>query len=152
MIDRLEEEYGESMDPVERLIRIAATKDVQTPDGIVTGIPLELRMEAWKAAAPYVRAKLATVQVTGRDGGPVEHAVLGMVLQDPAMVEAAEKLSLAMDSLRREQARQTPAGQQIVDVLPSPQPALPAPDPISVEDFGNPGNSVPVPVEGEDPA
>ena len=32
----------------------------------------ELRFEAAKAAAPYVHSKLATVQHTGKDGGPMK--------------------------------------------------------------------------------
>lgn len=33
--------------------------------------PRELRFEAAKAAAPYVHAKLAAVEHTGKDGGPI---------------------------------------------------------------------------------
>ena len=32
----------------------------------------DIRLDAAKAAAPYVHAKLASVEVTGKDGGPVE--------------------------------------------------------------------------------
>ena len=34
--------------------------------------PKELRFEAAKAAAPYVHAKLAAVEHTGKGGGPIE--------------------------------------------------------------------------------
>jgi hypothetical protein len=33
----------------------------------------EMRFEAAKAAAPYVHPKLATIQHSGKDGGPIEH-------------------------------------------------------------------------------
>ena len=34
-----------------------------------------VRLDAAKAAAPYVHAKLAAVEVTGKDGGPVDHSL-----------------------------------------------------------------------------
>lgn len=34
---------------------------------------LDVRLEAAKSAAPYVHAKLAAMEVTGAEGGPVEH-------------------------------------------------------------------------------
>lgn len=36
------------------------------------GNDLSVRFEAAKAAAPYVHAKLAAVEMSGKDGGPVE--------------------------------------------------------------------------------
>lgn len=33
------------------------------------------RMDAAKAAAPYVHAKLAAAQISGPDGGPIESSV-----------------------------------------------------------------------------
>lgn len=33
---------------------------------------LQARVEAAKAAAPYVHSRLATVEVTGKDGGPMQ--------------------------------------------------------------------------------
>lgn len=35
-------------------------------------MPIDLRFEAAKAAAPYVHPKLASIQHTGQDGGPIE--------------------------------------------------------------------------------
>jgi hypothetical protein len=34
----------------------------------------EIRFEAAKAAAPYVHPKLAMIQHSGKDGGPIEHS------------------------------------------------------------------------------
>lgn len=33
---------------------------------------MPVRLDAAKSAAPYIHAKLANVQVTGKDGGPVQ--------------------------------------------------------------------------------
>lgn len=37
--------------------------------------PLETRMDAAKASAPYVHAKLAAVEVAGPDGGPIRYTI-----------------------------------------------------------------------------
>jgi hypothetical protein len=34
--------------------------------------PLDIRLDAAKAAAPYVHAKLSSVELTGKDGEPIE--------------------------------------------------------------------------------
>lgn len=34
----------------------------------------DIRFEAAKAAAPYVHPKLAAIEHTGKDGGPIQHA------------------------------------------------------------------------------
>lgn len=52
--------YG--VDPVEQLAK--AMKD--------ENVPLEVRVDCAKALLPYVYPRLAAVEVTGRDGGPVE--------------------------------------------------------------------------------
>lgn len=33
---------------------------------------LDIRLDAAKAAAPYVHARLASIEYTGKDGGPIE--------------------------------------------------------------------------------
>ncbi|MCC0013684.1 MAG: hypothetical protein H6877_10245 [Rhodobiaceae bacterium] len=43
----------------------------------------ESRFEAAKAAAPYVHPKLAAVEHTGKDGGPIEVARIERVIVDP---------------------------------------------------------------------
>jgi hypothetical protein len=54
------EEHG--VDPVEQLAK--AMKD--------ENVPLEVRVDCAKALLPYVYPRLAAVEVTGRDGRPVE--------------------------------------------------------------------------------
>lgn len=34
------------------------------------------RVDAAKAAAPYVHAKLANIEMTGKDGGPIDHSIV----------------------------------------------------------------------------
>lgn len=40
------------------------------------GLSLDTRLEAAKCAAPYVHPKLATMELTGKDGGPLSVSVL----------------------------------------------------------------------------
>lgn len=37
-----------------------------------TGLELESRIDAGKAVAPYIHPKLANIEVSGKDGGPLE--------------------------------------------------------------------------------
>lgn len=46
------------------------------------------RFEAAKAAAPYVHARLAAVEVNGPDGGPVPVEVIRRVIVDPQHPDA----------------------------------------------------------------
>lgn len=43
-------------------------------------IPRDVRMDAAKAAAPYVHAKLASVEHSGADGGPLQVVVKSFTL------------------------------------------------------------------------
>jgi hypothetical protein len=45
--------------------------------------PQEARIDAAKAAAPYVHAKLQAVTVTGKDGGPIQLQRVERVIVDP---------------------------------------------------------------------
>jgi hypothetical protein len=49
----------------------------------------DARRDAAKAAAPYVHPKLASVELSGRDGGPIEHAVDVSGLSEAALREIA---------------------------------------------------------------
>jgi hypothetical protein len=42
-----------------------------------------LRFEAAKAAAPYMHPRLAAVEVSGANGGPILHQEVEMVIVDP---------------------------------------------------------------------
>ena len=76
------EEYG--ADPVEALAK--AMKDEKN-------VPLELRIDCAKALLPYVYPRLAAVEVTGRDGGPIEtqnNIVLQSLMSDDVVVQKIE--------------------------------------------------------------
>lgn len=47
------------------------------------GQKLEIRLDAAKAAAPYVHPRLAAVEHTGKDGGPIEVKRIQRVIIDP---------------------------------------------------------------------
>lgn len=64
-----------------RTIAEGALKDGLTPLEYMLQLmrdenkPVELRAEMAKAAAPYVHPRLATVEVSGKDGGPIAHSL-----------------------------------------------------------------------------
>jgi hypothetical protein len=91
---RLSEELGVEVDPLEFLLRQMA--DIEKP--------YDWRIECAKAALPFCRPKLATVQVTGRDGGPVEMTAVDRIRDTPELADQAEQL--LMDP-------------RIIDLLPS---------------------------------
>jgi hypothetical protein len=78
------EEHG--ADPVEMLAKTMNDEKV----------PLDLRTDCAKALLPYVYPKLSAVEVTGRDGGPVEVEQDKMLVQrmmgDDVMVARLEAL------------------------------------------------------------
>lgn len=63
---------------VEQIATVAATG--MTPLEYLTSVYQDVsadesrRIDAAKAAAPYVHAKLATIELTGKDGNPIETA------------------------------------------------------------------------------
>lgn len=58
----------------------------------------EERLKMLREIFKYVFPSLSAMQVTGRDGGPLAAATLDVtaLMRDPAMLEAAQKLSLGM--------------------------------------------------------
>jgi hypothetical protein len=107
-IEILEIELGlqpGELDPVEALIRIAASKNT----------PLDLKVDCFKSVAPFLYPKLANVAVRGdEDGPPIRAEVIdiGRFLTDPALAAAAQKVALAMEE-------ELPAGQRTL-TLPGP--------------------------------
>ena len=101
--------------PVEFLATIAQRGVMVNPDGTETTVAADMRLDAAKAVAPYVRPKLSATQVTGRDGTPL--AVVGFdmskLMADPDMVEAAQLLALRMSE--SDGARQVEAGPELAD-------------------------------------
>jgi hypothetical protein len=58
--------------PLEFMLSIMRNEPPETQDLRVALDYQAMRFEAAKAAAPYVHARLAAVELTGKDGGPVE--------------------------------------------------------------------------------
>ena len=78
------------------------------PVKVWQAVPMEMRMDAAKAVAPYLHPKLVGSPSSGKDDRAIEISAIDVnaMMQDPALVEAAQRLSLAANSA----------------------PALPAPD------------------------
>ncbi len=79
------DEHG--ADPVEMLAKTMRDEK---------NVPLDIRIDCAKALLPYVYPRLAAVEVTGRDGDPVqvEHdsALLRLMREDDALVERMEAI------------------------------------------------------------
>lgn len=79
--------------PLEFMLRIM--RDDMTPEDAspeVIKAFAELRFEAAKAAAPYVHPRLAAVEHTGKDGGPIETTVTDSDLQRWLAFEATKSV------------------------------------------------------------
>jgi len=76
-------------DPLEGLLRIAKNKR----------LAIELRLDAMKAAVPFVHARLSTTFVSGRveSNVSVRHQ-LQAIMMDPELSAAAQMLSLAFSA------------------------------------------------------
>ena len=113
------------VDPVQFMLQVLNSNYIEIPvlANAVTGevklkpngqpemqkivVPLELRMDAAKAVAPYVYPRLHATQVTGRDDGPVEIDLdIAAVLADPEAVAAAQSLSLRMAQAELDKGRE----------------------------------------------
>lgn len=93
-------EICEAMDfhPAALLATVVMTGKLPNPDGTTVDIDAAGRMDALKAICPYVMPRLQATQVTGKDDGPLAVATLDIsrILADPALVEQAQNLALAM--------------------------------------------------------
>jgi hypothetical protein len=105
----LAEELG--VDPIHFLLMIVNSSAIEVPETDDNGkpiigedgqpkvryiaIPLDMRVDAAKAVAPYIHPRLQATQVTGQDG-PVELPALptARILADPELGPAARKLAL----------------------------------------------------------
>jgi hypothetical protein len=58
--------------PLDFMLNVMRSEPPPGLEGNSLVAAMSLRFEAAKAAAPYVHAKLAAVEVTGKDGGPLE--------------------------------------------------------------------------------
>jgi hypothetical protein len=86
VMEKLAEELGHDVCPLELLIRIANSESQ----------PWDMRADAAKAALPYLYPKLSALQVTGKDEGPIELAAIERMRENPEMVRQAELLAFGM--------------------------------------------------------
>jgi hypothetical protein len=114
---------GLDCDPLEFMLRIVADPNM----------PYDLRVTCAKDCRKALHPDLASTQVSGPDGGPIESRTLHAIMLDPRAVEAAETLALAL----AERTRLDVAGEDIGDSLR--MPALPAAreDTVIVEQPGD---------------
>lgn len=63
---------SEGLTPLEYMLEIMRDDSVETDDGRVMHDHRAMRFEAAKAAAPYIHPRLAAVEHSGPDGGPVD--------------------------------------------------------------------------------
>lgn len=98
-------------DPVEWLIKIAVDGVMLNPDGTETPVDTDQRLDAGKAVMPYLKPKLLAATVTQEEPPDTRTTIdIERMMQDPALVEAAQRLSLA--------ANHAP-------MLPAPEPEIP---------------------------
>lgn len=75
------------------------------PKRVWLAIPIDMRVDAAKALAPYIHPKLQATQLTGKDDGPLDVGVdVATLLRDPAAVEAVQKVALALAANGQESA------------------------------------------------
>lgn len=95
---RIAEDLG--FHPVEFMIRCVQTGRLAEEDGSETALPLDERLKLLREVAHYICPKIHGLQITGRDGGPVQHAHAHLdvtrIMMDPALAQMAEDLALAM--------------------------------------------------------
>lgn len=77
-----------NVDPLEALLRIIKNRR----------LPIELRLDAAKAATPFVHARLSTTQVFAdvRQNVEVDHKIQELAASDPAIARALEAVALKL--------------------------------------------------------
>lgn len=126
---QMAEEMG--IDPIQFLLSIIKADSIEQTviEGgkkkrVTVTIPLEVRIDAAKYVSRFCYPVLSATQVTGADEGPVQVVgadMTALIMGDPAMVDAAQRLALLM---ARPDTLPAPAA-------PADEPrALPAPDPV----------------------
>lgn len=66
----------DGLTPLEFMLQIMRGEPPETEDERVKLSYVEMRFEAAKAAAPYVHPKLAAIEHSGKDGGPIDHSLV----------------------------------------------------------------------------
>ena len=84
------------------LIKNGVTTQVVIENGkkkrVEVAVSLEMRVDLAKYVSRFIHPTLTATQVTGKDDGPIEMASLNIsaILSDPALVEQAQNIALAM--------------------------------------------------------
>lgn len=94
----------------------------------------ELAIAALKSAAPYVHAQIRAVEISGPDGGPVQHETVGAKEKLGQLLDAnptTEDASFAETPNDEEPSESPEAPEAIENKVPT-NPALPAPNPEAV--------------------
>lgn len=95
VVRKVEQETGFTADPVEILLQFASGYDARMP-----GVPVapQMREDAAKAVAPFVRPKLAAVTLTGEGGGPirVDHGITRKLNEDPELLDKIEEMHIKL--------------------------------------------------------
>jgi hypothetical protein len=88
--------------PVHFLATIAYFGVMPNADGTETAVDTATRMDAAKSVIKYLVPALLATQITGKNEGPLEVAAFDMtqLMMNPAAVEAAQQLALAMVEMK----------------------------------------------------
>lgn len=105
--------------PIELLAIIAMRGVIPNADGTETPVDTDARLDAIKAAAPYLTPRLSAQQITGKDEGPLAVSTLDVaqILANPALARMAQDLALAMAEQERASVPHSPNYNLL---LPSP--------------------------------
>ncbi|HVW09111.1 MAG TPA: hypothetical protein VHC90_11050 [Bryobacteraceae bacterium] len=107
---RIMEEYG--FDPIVFLIRVATEGKIP---GTIQKVPVEERIKAAKELARYGHPTLSATHVTtAHESEDNKRADLDVVMSDPALVEQAQALSLAMTERMRPERALPPANDEVI--------------------------------------
>lgn len=82
-----EKAMDEGITPLEFMLQLMRS---EPPEGIGDMAKVghkELQFEAAKAALPYMHPRLAAIELTGKDGGPVQFAKVERTIVDPLLAE-----------------------------------------------------------------
>ncbi len=66
---------SDGVTPLEFMLSIMREEPPETEDERVRMDQIAMRFEAAKAAAPYIHPRLAAIEHTGAEGGPIDHSL-----------------------------------------------------------------------------
>ena len=84
----------------EQVIEVIQTGVLETQGSHPRTVEVKERVRLLCEVLPYLQAKPQAIEITGKDGGPIATANLNIteLMRDPALVTAAESISLALSS------------------------------------------------------